>query len=167
MLRQVLLCSSESQNKRRPVSAGRPGAKQMIRQTQKYTTPRRQSSGRGEMFRAVLLVREATRLLKTKAILLPDSAPGTRLQKIATGLGDFSSSLERAAVAIERGHHRKLHRTSTGEVSGDLEMNLSQLEAELSHKLHCIPIGSRQARQLYQSRERVRGLLAPVADALP
>ena len=66
----------------------------MIRQTQKYTTSRCQSSGRGEMFRAVLLVREATRLLKTKATLLPDSAPGTRLQKIATGLGDFSSSLD-------------------------------------------------------------------------
>ena len=48
-------------------------------------------------------------------------------------------------------------------MSGDLEMNLSQLEAELSRKLHRIPIGNRQARQLYQSRERVRELLGPVA----
>jgi hypothetical protein len=136
----------------------------VIEQTQIYTTEGCESSGRGEMFRAVALVRQATQLLKAKASRLPDCPPGTRLQKIATGLGDFSNSLERAAAVLDRGHHRKAPRGSTGEAQHlrDARMNLSQFEAELSRRLRQTPIGSNQARQMYQSRERVRELLGSV-----
>ena len=134
----------------------------MIEQTQNYTTHRRESSARGEMFRAVVLVREATQLLKSKATNLPHCAPGTRLQKIATGLGDFSNSLERAAAALERGHHRKAAATLTAELNppNDSGMSLPQLEAELTRKLRLIPIGSKQSRELYACREWVRELVA-------
>ena len=137
----------------------------MIQRTQSDTIPSSTSSGRGEMFRAVVLVRQATQLLKAKASRLPDCPPGTRLQKIAAGLGDFSNSLQRASAALDRGHHRKAPGGSTGEAQHprDDGMNLSQLEAELSRRLRQTPIGSKQARQMYQSRERVRELLGSVA----
>lgn len=126
----------------------------MSEQTQKYTTQRCESSGRGEMLRAIVLVREASQLLKTKATRLPDCAPGTRLQKIATGLGEFSNSLERAAMAIERGHYRKSPRAPK------CELDLFALEAMATNLLRSIPIGSREGRQLYALRTRVRGILA-------
>ena len=114
------------------------------------------------MFHAVLLVREASRLLKTKAAQLPDSAPGARLQRIGTGLGAFGSSLERVAVAIERGHHRKSSRTSTGETQRliDAAMKLVEVEVKLTSRLRKTAIGSRKGRQLYALRELVREYLA-------
>ena len=114
------------------------------------------------MFRAVVLVRQATQLLKAKASRLPECPPGTRLQKIATDLGDFGNSLERAAIAIERGHHRKSPRASTSEAKFPhvARTNLSQLDSELTKGLRRMPIGSRKARQLYALRVRVRERLA-------
>jgi hypothetical protein len=113
-----------------------------------YTTKEVVSSSRGEIFRAVGLVREASRLLKSKATDLPHSAPGTRLQRIATGFSDFGDSLERVAAAIERGHHRKLPRAS---------------EVELDHLATSIrraPIGSRTARDLRARRALLREQIA-------
>ena len=126
----------------------------MIEQTQIYTTERCESSGRGEIFRAVVLCRQATQLLKSKARHLLDCPPGTRLQKIATGLGDFSNSLERAAIAVERGHHRKSPRASKG------GLDLPGIEAMLTNSLRRVPIGSRKGRQLYALRSCVREVLA-------
>jgi hypothetical protein len=126
----------------------------VIDQTQKYTTEGCESSGRGDMLRAIVLVREATQLLKSKATHLPDCGPGTRLQKIAIGLGEFSDSLERAAIAIERGHHRKSSRASKG------ELDLPGLEALITKTLRHVPLGSRKGRQLFALRNRVRGILS-------
>ena len=106
------------------------------------------------MLHAIILFREATEILKTKASRLPDCAPGVRLQRIAARLGEFSNSLERAAMAIERGHHRK----SPTAVKGELD--LAGLEAMLTNSLRGVPIGSRKGRQLYALRSRVRGILA-------
>jgi hypothetical protein len=113
-----------------------------------YTTEEVESSGRGEIFRAVMLVRAAAELLKSKARCLPDSRPGTRLQKIATGFGDFGDSLERVATAIERGHHRKLPRAS------EVELDL------LTSSIRRAPIGSRTARDLRARRALLQEQIA-------
>jgi hypothetical protein len=127
----------------------------VIEQTQKYTTPRCESSRRGEISRAVVLVREASRLLKNKATHLPDSSPGTRLQKIATGLGDFSNSLERAANAIELGrrHPTRDAKRLFSPVGDD---SLSKIERRIASSLRAIPIGSTQASQLRALQSRLR-----------
>ena len=133
----------------------------MTEQTQKYTTPLLESSRPGEISRAVVLVREASKLLKSKATRLPDSSPGTRLQKIATGLGDFSDSLERAGTAIESAQHRK---SSKQHFRGDLNF-VSQLESRITDSLRRLPIGSQPARQLFALRANARAILQERAVA--
>jgi hypothetical protein len=118
-------------------------------------TPVRKSSqvAAAKIFRAVLLVREAAEILKTKATHLPDSAPSTRLQRIATGFSDFGDSLERVAFAIERGR-----RKPPGAQKGQLD--LSRLEAMLTNALRSVPIGSRRSRELHALRALLRGQFA-------
>jgi hypothetical protein len=131
---------------------GSPGKNRnkMDKQDKLYTAEGVQSSSRGEIFRAVGLVREAAQLLKTKATRLPHCAPSTRLQRIATGFSDFGDSLERVAFAIERRHHRKLPRASESEVELDL----------LATSIRRAPIGSRTARDLRARRALLREQIA-------
>jgi len=94
---------------------------QTLGQIQIYTRRRFESSRREEMFHALALVREATRLLQTKS---------SRLSTVNANLHNVGG------------------------------IDLSQLEIELTNSLRRIAIGSREGRQLYALRNRVRELLA-------
>lgn len=111
-----------------------------------YTTSASKASRHGEIFRASGLVREAALLLRRKAANLPHSVPSARLQRIASSFGLFGDSLERVAVAIERGHHRKLPGASESE--GELDL--------LATSIRRAPIGSKIARDLRARRAVLR-----------
>jgi hypothetical protein len=123
----------------------------VIDETKEYIAEGCESRGRG-MLRAVLLVDEASRLLKSKAKQLPEGAPSVRLQKIAIRLGNFTECLERAAIAVEHSHHRKSPRAC--------ELDLPGIEALLTSRLRTVAIGSSKGRQLYALRARVREILS-------
>ena len=78
----------------------------MVEQNQIYTRRRFESSGRREMFRAVALVREATRLLQTKSSRLSTAnadlhnVGGIDLSQLEI---ELTSSLRRTAIGSRKG----------------------------------------------------------------